>query len=103
MFLDGVQPPEVRVAIVSQTFGLGPHDAHEELGGRPLGPRGRRLLTMRTLDAMRAERLREEFNTSKRGKEAADATVGRWSAGDHEFFKELRALAGFVDSGTGSL
>lgn len=103
MFVDGTQPPEVRVAIVAQTFNLGPHDAHEELGGRPLGPRGRRRLTMRVLDAMRAERLREQFNTSKQGEDAAKATVGTWSASDHEFFKELRALAGFVDSGTGSL
>lgn len=99
MFLDGAQPSEVRVAIVAQTFGLGPYAAHEELGGRPLGPRSRKRLTMRVLDAMRAERLRQEFNTSRLGEAEAKANIGRWSADDHEFFRSLRELAGFEDTG----
>jgi len=78
------------VAAVAHTFGLGPHDAHLELGGRPLHPRERRRLTMQVMEATLADQLHRDFMGTGGDEKASENLMARWSEADHLFYKELR-------------
>ena len=85
----GPQPHEVIVGIVCEAFTLGPYAAHQELGGRPMGPRGRRKLTTHVMDARRADALHREMIGTKGDKDATKAMLERWTSGDHAFYREM--------------
>lgn len=58
---------------------------------------------MDTLDAMHAQRLKDEHNLSAKAKRPEDNPTARWSESDAAFWRELREAAGYVDTGTDSL
>lgn len=89
---EGEQPHECAVGIVASEFGLSPHEAHQELGGRPLRPKERRHLTTSVLDATIAMRLHRAFMATEGDKERAQAVVGNWSAEEHEYYKALQQI-----------
>lgn len=83
------------MARVSEAFSLGPHAAHVELGGAPLGSGARRRLTLDVMDARWADRLVSERAAGAEDPEHSPAS--RWSAGDVNFELELRKAGGYVD------
>lgn len=74
---------------MAASFGIGPHAAHVELGGRPLRPRERRRLTLDVMDANRfAEMLRGNKATGG-DKAEAEKWAAQYTQADHRFFKEV--------------